>query len=412
MIGARFRLRGWLARGRTRGVVSVFVVVAMVCWLASAVGVAPARRIVSGAGRASEPCVSQPFYASSQLVGVAATSPTNAWAVGYNFSGVVGSLQTVIERWNGSAWTVQPSPKRSHSQLSGVAATSSTNAWAVGGHAVNLYLVKNLIEHWNGKAWKVQTSPTVRSTAIRSKLSGVVATSSTNAWAVGGYTEHRVGKTLIEHWNGKAWKVQKSPNPRGEFNGLVGVTATSATNAWAVGYDRNGTLIEHWNGKAWKVETSPTVRTGQLAGVAATSSRNAWAVGTHFNYFNYSCYQKTLIEHWNGNAWKIQKSPSPTPFHDSPGLLTLELPGVSATSPRNAWAVGYNYDIGTPGSGSASQALIEHWNGKAWTVQKGSNGVNTLLGVAATSSTNAWAVGTPNNGSMIEHWNGKTWKIQ
>ena len=58
------------------------------------------------------------------------------------------------------------------------------------------------------------------------------------------------------------WKVQKSLNPGGccDDNRLAGVAATSATNAWAVGYYLNlvnQTLIEHWNGRGWRVQKSP-----------------------------------------------------------------------------------------------------------------------------------------------------------
>src|SRR2546430_11599041 len=41
-------------------------------------------------------------------------------------------------------------------------------------------------------------------------------------------------KTLILHWNGTTWAHVPSPNPA-SFNNLTGVTATSASNAWAVG---------------------------------------------------------------------------------------------------------------------------------------------------------------------------------
>ena len=84
-----------------------------------------------------------------------------------------------------------------------------------------------------------------------------------------------------------------SPNPGGisNTNVLNDVTATSAANAWAVGYYSNGTaiqtLIEHWNGTAWKQVASPNPGNSSSAnllnGVAATSRTNIWAVGTHFN---------------------------------------------------------------------------------------------------------------------------------
>ena len=56
------------------------------------------------------------------------------------------------------------------------------------------------------------------------------------------------------------------------------------------------------------------------------------------------------------------------------------------------------------------------WTGKKWQVtanplpQQADVGVE---GLAVTSATNAWAVGTieeaPNNKTFILHWNGKTW---
>ena len=68
------------------------------------------------------------------------------------------------------------------------------------------------------------------------------------------------GKTLIERWNGAAWKQVPSPGPAGSL--LSGVAAMSATNAWAVGYTGTSsgakTLILRWNGTAWKQVPSPS----------------------------------------------------------------------------------------------------------------------------------------------------------
>ena len=59
------------------------------------------------------------------------------------------------------------------------------------------------------------------------------------------------------------WKAPRGngaqPEPRGQR--LSGVTATSASNAWAVGAitaDPGQTLIERWNGTAWMRVPSPT----------------------------------------------------------------------------------------------------------------------------------------------------------
>jgi hypothetical protein len=137
----------------------------------------------------------------------------------------------------------------------------------------------------------------------------VTATSRTNAWAVGYY--YRPGgsrtRSLVLHWNGRAWKRQSSPNARRDFNDLLGVAATSRTNAWAVGsspYYKGGEriLLEHWNGTAWKLRHSPIRqgRIGGLEGVAANASTNVWAVG---RYTHRAGGTQVLALHWDGAAW-------------------------------------------------------------------------------------------------------------
>jgi hypothetical protein len=324
----------------------------------------------------------------------------------------------------------------SDNELRGVSVTSSRNAWAVGSDGG-----RALIEHWNGRAWKVQASP-----KLVGELSAVAATSSTNAWAVGYYgqlfgTRERETRTLIEHWNGRSWKIQPSPKPSFHLQGLplaeiplMGVAATSSTNAWAVGYgywhdnsnSATRTLIEHWNGKAWKIQASAKLRFSALSGVSATSSTNAWAVG-EYHTAPPEEYGKTVIEHWNGRSWKIQPSPNPSfnfhPINGQQGPDEIPLMGVAATSSTNAWLVGYaDWDLDD--YIFVSRTLIEHWNGKAWKIQPSPNERssplfggepvdNQLYAVAATSSTDAWAVGWPIKGATIWQWNGgQAWKAQ
>jgi len=170
---------------------------------------------------------------------------------------------------------------------------------------------------------------------VHGQLNGVAATSARRAWAVG---ETRGFKTLILRWNGTSWKRVHSPSP-GASSGLAdflkGVAATSARRAWAVGDISCGcgpgtSLIERWNGKAWKRVHSPTPGGGTfLRGVAAISARRAWVVGASGSGDGPT---KTLILRWNGKTWRRVHSPSPGA---SPGLT-----GVAATSARRAWAVG------------------------------------------------------------------------
>src|SRR5437773_178133 len=195
-----------------------------------------------------------------------------------------GVSQTLIEHWDGFSWTVVPSPSpgTTGNGLASVNAVSPSNIWAVGAFSVSA-ADRTLILHWDGTSWAQVPSPSPGSSF--SELAAVRAVSASDAWAVGDYSSAAGGgnKTLILHWNGTTWAHVPSPNPA-SFNNLTGVTATSASNAWAVGEigtslgDR--TLTLHWNGTTWARVPSPNPGLGDdLTGVAATSASSAWAVG-------------------------------------------------------------------------------------------------------------------------------------
>ena len=256
--------------------------------LAGSLSAAPAGAL------AAQPRAAASFAVSGVFNGVTATSASDAWAVGGN------NGNTLIAHWNGTGWKQVPSPNASGANtLDGVAATSASNAWAAGLYTTSASPGgEPLIERWNGTKWQVAATPTF--SGLTNILYGVAATSATNAWAVG-YLDNSSSdsQSLILHWDGTTWKQVPSPDPSTQYTVLYGVTAISATNAWAVG-DYSGdngverTLIEHWNGTAWKQVPSPNVKgaLNVLSGVAATSSANVLPIG-HYTISN-TTRSKTL----------------------------------------------------------------------------------------------------------------------
>jgi hypothetical protein len=168
---------------------------------------------------------------------VAASSSTDAWAVGHRFDSIDHAGHALIEHHDGTSWTISPSadgPASLQSALSGVTARTASDAWAVGSFTRANNLIRTLIEHWDGTSWTRVMSPNAGHPA-GGDLSGVTSLAADDVWAVGGYGQGAPGRTLIEHWDGMAWTVVPSPN-KGPFpNSLSAVTGIAPDDVWAVG---------------------------------------------------------------------------------------------------------------------------------------------------------------------------------
>jgi len=142
------------------------------------------------------------------LYGVTCASASDCWAVGfYYYSG--SSNHTLIEHWDGTLWSVVTSPNPDTSGiniLQAVTCASASECWAVGDYSV-VGGYSTLVEKWDGTSWSIVTSP---NNGSQNFLRGVTCASASDCWAVGGQSGPQ---TLIEHWDGTLWSVVTSPNP-------------------------------------------------------------------------------------------------------------------------------------------------------------------------------------------------------
>jgi hypothetical protein len=184
-------------------------------------------------------------------------------------------------------------------------------------------------------------------------LFGLSGTSAANLWAVGYRYVSGKRAPFIEHWNGHRWAVTPSPKIKGFIGGyteLQGVAGNSASDAWAVGFRevptgrRSRTLIEHWDGQHWRIQASPNMTDGRndLHAVTVISSHDAWAVGGWIPAQTGDWRQ--LVLHWDGTAWTISRT-----------SLTGELLSASAGADGGVWAGGYE---------SGTDAVVVHEAGK------------------------------------------------
>jgi hypothetical protein len=220
-----------------------------------------------------------PVGVLSELNGVAATAGSDVWGVGFYQQTQTSSNQTLAYHWNGGQWSQVPTPNGGvgDSFLNAVVALSPTDAWAVGQFVPTGQSTVPLAEHWNGSAWTVVPTPQISG----SLLTGVTAISSIDVWAVG----WGVAGGLILHWDGTSWTHVPSPQV-GVQTYLQDVDGTSSNDVWAVGYaspdsESWHTLILHWDGSRWRPFSRPSFqRAAQyFYGVSAIPGGEAWAVG-------------------------------------------------------------------------------------------------------------------------------------
>jgi hypothetical protein len=295
--------------------------------------------------------------------------------------------------------------------LAGVSCASASTCTAVGSYSKSQNTSVTLAERWNGKRWSIQRTPNPAGQQGGSQFTRLACTAGSKCIAIGssGQQQGDFLRTLAERWNGKGWRVVRTPSGMPP-SGLNGVACASATNCVAVGNSGPANLAEGWNGGRWKVQNVRNVAGGlgsELGGVACHSAAFCIAVGDRTNLFDNPV--APLAERWNGTRWRIQRTPRPGGRAGS--ALTAVVCPFSV-----CLAVGFLSDrVGNP-----KRVFGERWNGSSWSivpVPNPSGAASSFLGaVACARETVCVAVGTTTNSAgrgrtLAERWNGVRWSI-
>jgi len=254
--------------------------------------------------------------------------------------------------------------------------------------------------------WHVLTGP--GGARESNELFGVSAASSGGVWAVGvTLPSGGPARTLVQRWQGRAWRTIPSPDRPAGGNFLNAVVALSASDAWAVGLSRSPggparTLVLHWDGRRWAIAASPNAGPGGnfLVSVAAASARDVWAAG----YYDANGVYRSLVEHWDGDRWTVVRLPR----LGDPGN---GLNAIDAPAPGVVWAVG-----GSARARGPSQPLVLRADGQGWSsvLAPASLHSATLNGVAAWGRV-AWVVGATKSASGDRAFSlradGRNWRV-
>ncbi len=298
--------------------------------------------------------VPNPAPQYSEIQNVTSISANDIWAVGASIvmSGQLGSYQTLTEHWDGQSWSVIPSANVNRPDslqqngLSAVAASASNDVWAVGGYSDKSGSLESLIEHWDGSSWSIVPAPPV---GVEDYLYAVSARAANDAWVVGGYN----GTTalLALHWDGSSWQSVNVPYSGTTTNGLFDVTALAANDVWAVGDyagrdGNNHTLVEHWDGSTWQQVASPNDQYWDtLYSVAAVSATDIWAVGSSVTFGQSQTGHMTLAMHYTTPPGCPTLTPTNTPTASITPTTTAR---PSATETATASATPTNTSTPTP----------------------------------------------------------------
>ena len=250
--------------------------------------------------------------ADDVLLGSTCANSLQCWAVGISLGNLAGpgpsSANPLMEAWNGTTWTLVPLPLPGGEGggLFDATCVNGSDCWAVGAvvGSGSGNPTGTLVEQWNGTSWSVVPSPTPSGPGVAGAiLSSVSCTSASSCMAVG-YATDSGGNNLtdvVEQWNGSSWTIIPAAATGQAFDQLISVQCLSAADCWAVGNagpvaqmsnflpifpgaigDQG--LIEHWDGSAWSIVPSvsePAPNGGYLSGLECVGRHRLLGLGRH-----------------------------------------------------------------------------------------------------------------------------------
>ncbi len=378
---------------------------------------------------------------NGELRSVACANPTLCFGVGAQGSNAASISMPLVERWDGTQWTLVPVPvpgAANNATLNGISCGAPTSCVAVGMYSAGTEFGR-LIEHWDGVHWSIESSPSP-SPVHQSWFTSVSCPSATLCTAVGTTSvPHRYAQPLIERRTASGWSIATAaPAPPtyaldvidcpdtwhclavgyriaqessgGHWTSVnqpfysqpSGVDCVTSSDCVVTGSDQyQATMMRRRNG-AWTADTVETTTRLSSLSAAACVNHVCQAVGSGGGPM-----------HWRGSATSWLPVPGPQPS----GAVRSVLLGVSCGSTSRCLAVGTAY-----GATNDTPFAIT-WDGTQWTAVPGAAGMvppitdGQLDAVSCTAATECIAVGygdnhvTEQRGAIAARWDGTHWHL-
>jgi hypothetical protein len=260
----------------------------------------------------------------------------------------MAGYNSMVQHWNGSAWTDRTTGGASRDWLD-LWVASASEAYVVGER-----ISSGHVQRWNGAQWEsVVLGPDVF--AVSDRLRAVVGQPGGNVWAFG------VDGTIA---------VQR---PADSFRKVTEAVTGSVRDLWAGDSDQlwitNGDgIVAHYNGSKWLLLPNP--KSG------ASSSANGggiWASGPN-DLIVAMPSGSGVVARWDGAQW--------TNIAGSQPFGTTDL---WASGPNDVWL---------------GKDRLNRWDGSEWTTVS----TNPIVMIDGTGPNDVWAL----EGRGIQHWDGST----
>jgi hypothetical protein len=288
---------------------------------------------------------------------------------------------------------------------------SNGEVWAAGVNGDAL-----LVERWDGHQWATLPAPWPRifpaaaGTVGRQPSVELAVTPAGEVWIAAtvvssDYAESRV----IARWEGDSWQRLPRPALSLPSSYYTALAPDGARGIWAFGAmldpsSQDGPEVpfaEHWDGSKWHLklihdpDLTPTDGAAAVNAAVAISPRNAWAIGAACLGCGELINTEPRAWHWDGRTWRAVSIEDPCAAGDG-------MTSITAAAPGKLWASG----MALGDQCDYPWGFVENLSDGSWVVvpDRGT-AVGSLFGIAATSSSDIWAVG-----DRIEHWNGRRWR--
>lgn len=230
------------------------------------------------------------------------------------------TITAMIERWDGSSWSMVDVPALAGAIVTDIAVTAPDDIWISANVAFD---GPGFLVHWDGSNW-------TSTDTIWPTIDTVTSAGGGEAWVT--------ANGQLGHWTGSAWTMG---SPAGGY--MWDVDAIDSGDVWAVGNVLTYNHAARWDGAQWTTIDVPRGPAGRnkLLDVELLSHDDAWVVQR-------ANRPAAPVLHWHHGTWTKLRMPA--------DIRSGGISGIVATSARNAWTFG----------SSATGPNVAHWNGRYW----------------------------------------------